>query len=323
MLTGAGMAGRMALNRSVPFRHLRNRWKFPGLALDPTVNAQVSGHFQYGTGVRIGEGCNLIVPDRATLELADDVYVGRYVELGPGGRVSLGNKTTVQDRGTFVGNVAIGSYCVISLNVLISSGQHHFERTPHLLIRDQDRSVFDDPELFEGHNRSVTIGDDCWIGVNTVIMPGTTVGRGCVIGSNSVVTKDIPPYSVAVGGPARVVRKRLNFVPPRAVGWIAPEHRPYFYSGFRMSALEWQANERAGGLIASQRFSIWLAFEPTAKICLRAKANTRGARIESNGVGYDIEDAWENYVFPANSADGAISFLVQNGPIVVSDAWLV
>jgi acetyltransferase-like isoleucine patch superfamily enzyme len=322
VLAGVGTAGRMVFNRSIPLRHLRNLWKFPGLALDPTVNVRVEGQLLYGTGVRIGEGCNLIVSTGATLELAEDVYIGRYVELGPGGRISVGNKTTVQDRGTFVGDVAIGSYCVISLNVLISSGQHYFERTPHLLIRDQDRSVFDDAELFKSHNRPVVVGDDCWIGVNSVIMPGVTIGRGCVIGSNSVVTKDIPPYSVAMGGPAKVVRTRLNFSPPRELNWAVPEHRPYFYSGFKMSALEWPVSERAGGLVASQHFSIWLASDRGAKICLRVKASAQGAKIESNGTVHDVGTVWEDYVFPAGSVEGAISFLVQSGSIVVSDAWL-
>ncbi|SPO06212.1 related to E.coli galactoside O-acetyltransferase [Cephalotrichum gorgonifer] len=55
--------------------------------------------------------------------------------------------------------------------------------------------------------KGVKIGDDCWIGGNVTIMPGVTIGKGCTIGSGSVVTKDIPDFSVAVGSPARVVKK--------------------------------------------------------------------------------------------------------------------
>ncbi|KAJ4423911.1 hypothetical protein N0V82_001497 [Gnomoniopsis sp. IMI 355080] len=53
----------------------------------------------------------------------------------------------------------------------------------------------------------VTIGDDCWIGGNVTIMPGVTIGKGCTIGAGSVVTKDIPDFSVAIGSPAKVVKK--------------------------------------------------------------------------------------------------------------------
>ena len=52
----------------------------------------------------------------------------------------------------------------------------------------------------------ITIGDDCWIGGNSVICPGVTIGAGCVIGAGSVVTRDIPGHSLAVGNPARVIR---------------------------------------------------------------------------------------------------------------------
>lgn len=57
------------------------------------------------------------------------------------------------------------------------------------------------------YSREVTIGRDCWIGGNCVIMPGVTIGNGVTVGANSVVTKDIPSYSVAVGSPAKIVKK--------------------------------------------------------------------------------------------------------------------
>jgi maltose O-acetyltransferase len=53
----------------------------------------------------------------------------------------------------------------------------------------------------------ITIGDDCWIGGNSIICPGVTIGKGCVIGAGSVVTKNIPDNSLAVGNPAKVIRK--------------------------------------------------------------------------------------------------------------------
>ncbi|KAL2151674.1 hypothetical protein VTH82DRAFT_6772 [Thermothelomyces myriococcoides] len=55
--------------------------------------------------------------------------------------------------------------------------------------------------------KPITIGDDCWIGGHVVVLPGVTIGQGCTIGAGSVVTKDIPAWSVAVGTPARVIKK--------------------------------------------------------------------------------------------------------------------
>ena len=56
-------------------------------------------------------------------------------------------------------------------------------------------------------SKEVTIGHDCWIGGNTVILPGVTIGDGVTVGASSVVTKSIPSYSIAVGSPARVIKK--------------------------------------------------------------------------------------------------------------------
>jgi maltose O-acetyltransferase len=61
-----------------------------------------------------------------------------------------------------------------------------------------------------GEISPVTISDDVWIGMRVIILPGVTIGRGAIIGAGAVVTKDVPPYCVAVGNPARVVRNRLE-----------------------------------------------------------------------------------------------------------------
>lgn len=55
-------------------------------------------------------------------------------------------------------------------------------------------------------SKPVTIGNDCWIGGGTIIMPGVRIGDGCTIGAGSVVTKDIPSFCVAIGSPAKVIK---------------------------------------------------------------------------------------------------------------------
>ena len=82
--------------------------------------------------------------------------------------------------------------------VIVYTSGHKFDRTDITMI-EQGSTV---PE-------QVTIGNDVWIGRRVIIMPGVTIGDGCVIGAGAVVTKDIPPYSVAGGVPAKVIKSRL------------------------------------------------------------------------------------------------------------------
>ncbi len=86
----------------------------------------------------------------------------------------------------------------IGSNVLIGPGVHIYSST-HPLDANERRT--------NQISKSVSIGSDCWIGGNAVICPGVTIGNGCTIGAGSVVTKDIPANSLAVGNPARVIRK--------------------------------------------------------------------------------------------------------------------
>jgi maltose O-acetyltransferase len=86
----------------------------------------------------------------------------------------------------------------IGTNVLFGPGVHIYTAT-HPLNKIERRTV--------ESAKPVTIGDDCWIGGQVVICPGVTIGSGCVIGAGSVVTKDIPEDSLAVGNPAKVIRK--------------------------------------------------------------------------------------------------------------------
>lgn len=101
-------------------------------------------------------------------------------------------------KSTYVpGNVTIGKYCMLGPEIVFYTNNHNTERT-------------DIPMCQQGFkpDRPIVIEDDCWIGRRVIVLPGVTIGRGSIIGAGAVVSRSIPPYSIAVGNPARVVKSR-------------------------------------------------------------------------------------------------------------------
>ncbi|KAF7169545.1 hypothetical protein CNMCM5623_002205 [Aspergillus felis] len=95
------------------------------------------------------------------------------------------------------GLVTVGNNVDIGPNVNIITGEHETKIEARRTHRGME------------FTREVIIGDDCWIGANVTILAGVTIGSGCSIGAGSVVKRDIPPYSIAVGSPARVTRSAV------------------------------------------------------------------------------------------------------------------
>jgi len=95
-----------------------------------------------------------------------------------------------------VGLVEIGSHCMLANGCFVTDGNHRYD--------DPDRPITWQGFSTKGPTR---IGDNVWCGANVVVTSGVTIGERCVIGANSVVTTDVPPWSIAAGAPARVVRQ--------------------------------------------------------------------------------------------------------------------
>ncbi|TDR82962.1 sugar O-acetyltransferase [Paludibacterium purpuratum] len=112
-----------------------------------------------------------------------------------GRNIRFGEHTFVNFNVTIVdlGEVVIGSNVLIAPNVQIYTATHPLDYRPR---RDWHTTC-----------KKVVIEDDCWIGGGAIILPGVTIGARSVIGAGSVVTRDVPPDSMAVGNPARVIRK--------------------------------------------------------------------------------------------------------------------
>ncbi len=98
--------------------------------------------------------------------------------------------------------VEIGDHCMLANGCFVSDASHRYD--------DPERPVPWQGFESKGPTR---IGENCWLGANVVVTSGVGIGERCVIGANSVVTKDIEPYSVAAGAPARVMRK-IEYGPP-------------------------------------------------------------------------------------------------------------
>lgn len=114
---------------------------------------------------------------------------------------------------TRIYNSKIGSFCSISWGVTIGGGEHKLNRiSTHdfYYSRYTFRNESCKPDIHDRYEDSLEIGNDVWIGAGAVILRGTNIGNGAVIGANAVVTKDIPPYSIAVGNPAKVVKYRFE-----------------------------------------------------------------------------------------------------------------
>lgn len=112
-------------------------------------------------------------------------------------RVEIGDYSGVGYRSFVQGNVKIGSHVMMGPEVLIYTQNHNFSRV----------DIPMDEQGFS-NEKQVIIEDDVWIGARVIILPGVKIGRGSVIGAGSVVSKSIPEYSVAVGNPCKVVKKR-------------------------------------------------------------------------------------------------------------------
>jgi acetyltransferase-like isoleucine patch superfamily enzyme len=237
-----------------------------------------SGSFDFASGVVLGRRTRVHAGGAGRLVLAPGVWIGDDCELSTQESISLGAHTSLQNRSTLLGHVTLGAGCVCAANLYISSAWHHFEDDAPLPIRWQDAQANAGAASL-ARSRPVAVGDDCWIGINVVIAPGVCIGRGCVIGANSVVTRDVPPYSVAAGAPARVIRPRLAFVPPRALQASQPEHLPYFYKGFDMwqsGATTLNAALHHGGWQAGAEFSLALQIDSGARLSLTVHSDQPG-----------------------------------------------
>jgi phosphonate metabolism protein (transferase hexapeptide repeat family) len=145
-----------------------------------------------------------------------DSHIGCWTEIGPN---SLIVESTFDDYSYTAGDVSmiytcVGRFCSIASHVRINPGNHPMERvTQHHMTYRRKQFGFassDDEKFFEWRRaHKCVIGHDVWIGHGAIIMPGVRVGTGAVVGAGAVVTKNVNPYEIVVGVPAKPIRKRF------------------------------------------------------------------------------------------------------------------
>jgi acetyltransferase-like isoleucine patch superfamily enzyme len=150
------------------------RWPVHGNVLE----AMREGRLELGSGVLLEPGVWITMPGSAR------------VRIGAGSFLNQGVMIASQEL------VEIGEHCMLANGCFVSDASHRYA-DPELPITWQG---------FESRGPT-RIGENCWLGVGVVVTSGVNIGERCVIGANSVVTRDIEPFSVAAGAPARVLRR--------------------------------------------------------------------------------------------------------------------
>ena len=115
--------------------------------------------------------------------------------------------------GTQLTCAEVGKFCSVATGCLIGLAGHNLQgisTSPVFTERDNPSGSCWTEKHEENVLRPVTIGNDVWIGVRVIILGGVKIGNGAVIGAGSVVTRDVPPYAVVAGAPARLIRYRFE-----------------------------------------------------------------------------------------------------------------
>lgn len=159
-----------------------------------TVEAEaIVGDFSRIRSSRVGRHCSI---DRQNLllnvTLGDRSYTGPWCMLF---------------------HAEVGRYCSISYRVTIGPPDHNYHRlSSHPFIYDPKFGLFEESEELrnEKFSRPCRIGHDVWIGCNATILRGVEVGNGAVIGAHALVNRDVPPYAIVAGTPARIIGYRFS-----------------------------------------------------------------------------------------------------------------
>ena len=148
-----------------------------------------------GRGSKIYRSVRMDTPPYRRFSLGQHSVVESFCCINNAvGDIIIGDNTRIGIHNTIIGPVNIGSHVNLAQGITVTALNHNFEN-PDKRIDEQGVST-----------QKVEIGDDVWIGANAVVLPGVVIGNHCVIAAGAVVTKDIPPHSLAAGVPAKIIK---------------------------------------------------------------------------------------------------------------------
>ena len=167
------------------FRSARSFRSFgPGVNLGDQIIIQDPKFIAIGQGAGFMKGCSLYADQNGKMNIGSRCSFHQNVILGANG-----------------GGIDIGENVLVGPNTVFRAANHVFSRCD-VAIREQ------------GHRgKPIVVEDDVWIGANCVVLPGVVIGKGTIVGAGSVVTRDLPPYAICYGVPARFVRSRMTGSP--------------------------------------------------------------------------------------------------------------
>ncbi len=141
--------------------------------------------------------------------ISDHVYTGNRTAIS---NSSIGRYSYLAGNNRIF-NTSIGSFCSIAENVCIGHAEHPYQQFSTSPIFYKKDNPFGTNKFFQKETNEFSttiIGNDVWIGYNAYIRSGVTIGNGCVIGTGAVVTKNIEPYTIIAGVPAKTLKKRFD-----------------------------------------------------------------------------------------------------------------
>src|SRR5665647_3418879 len=163
-------------------------------------------HVRAGRDLNLEEGCQIMGLSKRGTVFGDRCTVGRYAQIAPTGILGgvPGERLRLGD------NANIGPYSFIGCSGYIEIGARVLMGPRvNLLAENHNIDAADVPIKSQGVTRQpIVIEDDCWLGAGSAVLAGVTVGHDSVVAAGAVVTRDVPPYSVVGGVPARVLRTR-------------------------------------------------------------------------------------------------------------------